>query len=336
MDLGSEIRPFLMEPIERFPVVPLPGAGEGEFALPFGEAGQVQQGSTASSILSVLGFITALKARRSKAATELREAFGVRGACSRFRPAPRLTTAPASWTHSKRFARQFIYNSPAWDRRSSKGKWSHAGETSARDRKSGCIGSLHTFWVLHTFSCSQLLTPNNLPLHPAPDPLFSKPKVESLVRLTHMILGLNATKEAIFVAETQGEGLKFLASKVQRIQFQIQQPSDLTDLLQTISTILDHSPGVVQSIAILKCSGGQYGSSVEAIKAEAIAELVAVQKGLKIIQVTPQSLKKALSCPAGQKWQDRAKELFNADGRHKYWSQGANGAVSAAFKAASN
>ena len=33
-----------------------------------------------------------------------REAFGVRGACSRFRTAPRLTTAPASWTHSKRFA----------------------------------------------------------------------------------------------------------------------------------------------------------------------------------------------------------------------------------------
>ena len=32
-----------MEPIERFPVVPLPGAGEGEFALSFREAGQVQQ-----------------------------------------------------------------------------------------------------------------------------------------------------------------------------------------------------------------------------------------------------------------------------------------------------
>jgi hypothetical protein len=33
-----------------------------------------------------------------------REAFGVRGACSRFRIAQRLATAPASWTHSKRFA----------------------------------------------------------------------------------------------------------------------------------------------------------------------------------------------------------------------------------------
>src|ERR1035437_3578313 len=33
-----------------------------------------------------------------------REAFGVRGACSRFRTAPCLATAPASWMHSKHFA----------------------------------------------------------------------------------------------------------------------------------------------------------------------------------------------------------------------------------------
>ncbi len=31
-----------MGPIERFPVVPFPGAGEGELALPFGEAVEVQ------------------------------------------------------------------------------------------------------------------------------------------------------------------------------------------------------------------------------------------------------------------------------------------------------
>src|ERR1017187_2579679 len=33
-----------------------------------------------------------------------REAFGVCGAYSRFQTASRLTTAPASWTHSRRFA----------------------------------------------------------------------------------------------------------------------------------------------------------------------------------------------------------------------------------------
>ena len=41
-----------------------------------------------------------------------REAFGVRGACSRFRTDPHFTTAPASWTHSKRFA-QFDCGSAA-------------------------------------------------------------------------------------------------------------------------------------------------------------------------------------------------------------------------------
>ncbi len=45
------------------------------------------------------------KAPLSKAAADLREAFGVRGACSRFRTTRHLATAPASWTHSKRFAR---------------------------------------------------------------------------------------------------------------------------------------------------------------------------------------------------------------------------------------
>ena len=47
------------------------------------------------------------KAQGGQAATEAREAFGVRGACSRFRTAPRHPIAPASWTHSKRFAWQF-------------------------------------------------------------------------------------------------------------------------------------------------------------------------------------------------------------------------------------
>jgi hypothetical protein len=47
-----------------------------------------------------------------RAVTELREAFAVRGACSRFQTAPSFTTAPATWTHSKRFACQFIHENP--------------------------------------------------------------------------------------------------------------------------------------------------------------------------------------------------------------------------------
>jgi hypothetical protein len=42
-----------------------------------------------------------------------REAFGVRGACSRFLTIRRPAAAPASWTHSLRFAPQFIPTLPA-------------------------------------------------------------------------------------------------------------------------------------------------------------------------------------------------------------------------------
>ena len=38
--LGIGDQALLMEPIERFPVVPFPGASEGEFSLPFSEAGR--------------------------------------------------------------------------------------------------------------------------------------------------------------------------------------------------------------------------------------------------------------------------------------------------------
>jgi Holliday junction resolvasome RuvABC endonuclease subunit len=148
-----------------------------------------------------------------------------------------------------------------------------------------------------------------------------------------MIIGINATKDAIFVAETRNADGQFLVSRVLRVQFEIQQAGDLSDLLQNISTILNRDAGsTVSSVAILRCSGGQFGASVEAIKAEAIVELSAHQKGLPISMVAPQSLKKALVCGSGEKWQDKSKLMFNSDGQHKYWSQGANGAVCAAYK----
>lgn len=143
------------------------------------------------------------------------------------------------------------------------------------------------------------------------------------------IIGINSTKDAIFVAETLNADGHFQVTKVLRVQFEIQQASDLYDLLQNFSTILSRD---VISVAILKCSGGQYGASVEAIKAEAIVELTAHQKGLPISMITPQSLKKALACGSGEKWQDKSKLMFNSEGEHKYWAQGANGAVCAAYK----
>ena len=131
-----------------------------------------------------------------------------------------------------------------------------------------------------------------------------------------MIFGVNTTKKAVFVAETHGAGKSFVVDQVRRVPFQLQQASDLADLLKNLSAIFDTAPKRAdRSVAILKCSGGRFSSALEAIKAEAVAELAAFQKKLPVIEVRPQSLKKALGCAADQKWRERARQMFNKKGR---------------------
>ena len=149
-----------------------------------------------------------------------------------------------------------------------------------------------------------------------------------------MIIGVNTTKDAILLAETDFVNEEFIVKKILRIKFQIQDAADLFDLLQNISTILGKNAGTTSGIALLKCPGGQYGASIEAIKAEAIVELAAYQMRIPLNMVTSQSLKKTLECGGSENWQDKSKAMFNADGHHKYWSQGVNGAACAAYKIA--
>jgi hypothetical protein len=108
----------------------------------------------------------------------------------------------------------------------------------------------------------------------------------------------------------------------------------LPNLHNAIRTILSSvkSEGL-SKVAILKCSSGPHGSSIGAIKAEAITELVAASElGLDLHRVAPQALRTALKCGSGQRWQDRARQLYNAVGEIKYWN-GTDGAVCAAYKA---
>jgi hypothetical protein len=65
-----------------------------------------------------------------------------------------------------------------------------------------------------------------------------------------------------------------------------------------------------------------------------MVELEAAQRGLRVVKVAPQSLKKKLGCAMDQKWRDRAAELFNPDGKRRNWSKGAAGAAAVAFKVA--
>jgi hypothetical protein len=150
-----------------------------------------------------------------------------------------------------------------------------------------------------------------------------------------MILGISTTKSTVIVAETKGAGGKFVVTAIRPIPFQVRSGDDLTELLQSLIALFNRKgKGAASVIALLKCSSGRFGSCLEAIKGEAMVELAAVQRGVRIVKVAPQSLKKSLGCVTDQKWRDRAAELFNPKGKLKNWSKGAAGAVAVAFKVA--
>jgi hypothetical protein len=149
-----------------------------------------------------------------------------------------------------------------------------------------------------------------------------------------MIFGVSPTKEAVIIAQTAGSGKTFVIKSIRSIRFQARSGADLTELLQSLVVIFDRAKGRSSTIALLGSSSGRFKSSVEAIKAETIIELAAAKSGLTLVRVTAASLKKVLGCAAGQKWQARAAERFNPDGRHENWSKGAAGAAAAALKVA--
>ena len=155
-----------------------------------------------------------------------------------------------------------------------------------------------------------------------------------LVRYRHVsvILGVSPTKDAVVIAHTTGSGETFAIKSIASIQFQTRSGNDLTELLNRLTALFGRGVTRRSTIALLATSSGRFKSSVEAIKAEAITELAAAGCGLTVVRVTAASLKKALGCAAGQKWQARAAERFNPGDRHKHWSHGAAGAVAAALK----
>ncbi len=148
-----------------------------------------------------------------------------------------------------------------------------------------------------------------------------------------MIFGVSPTRNAVVIAQATGSGATFSIRSIKAIEFQAQSGSDLQELMQRLVVIFDRG-GKRQrpTVALLGSSSGRFKSSVEAIKAEAITELAAAERGLPVVKVTAASLKKVLGCATGQTWQARAGERLNPAGRHKNWSQGAAGAGAAALK----
>jgi ethanolamine utilization protein EutA (predicted chaperonin) len=148
-----------------------------------------------------------------------------------------------------------------------------------------------------------------------------------------MIFGVSSTRNAVVIAQATGSGETFSIKSIRAIEFRARSGSDLKELLQRLVVIFGRGGKRRRStIALLASSSGRFKSSVEAIKAEAITELAAAESGLPVVRVTAASLKKALGCATGQKWQVCAGERFNPAGRHKNWSNGAAGAGAAALK----
>jgi len=150
-----------------------------------------------------------------------------------------------------------------------------------------------------------------------------------------MIFGVSATKSEVVIAETKGAEDKFVITAIRPIPFKVGSGDDLKELLERLITLFVRNGKDAGSIiALLKCSSGRFGSCLEAIKGEAMVEFAAVQRGLRVVKVAPQSLKKVLGGAADQKWRDRVDEMFNPGGKRQKWSKGASGAVAAAFKVA--
>jgi hypothetical protein len=151
-----------------------------------------------------------------------------------------------------------------------------------------------------------------------------------------MIIGINCTKNEVALAQTSDTRKDFNVFDIKRYEFALKGAGDCADLHANLKTLLAAiaKKGKCRAV-ILSCSTGSHGSSLEAIKAEAIVELVCHVLQINVTHVKPQSLKSALGCSSKEKWQAKSKELFNRDGKFKYFNKGSDGAVAAAYKDAS-
>jgi hypothetical protein len=108
-----------------------------------------------------------------------------------------------------------------------------------------------------------------------------------------VIFGVAATKSAVVIAETKGTGDKFAITAIRPIPFEARSGDNLAELLRCLITIFDRGGrGASSTIALLKCSSGRFGSCLEAIKGEAITELAAFQKGLRVLRLRPRVSKR--------------------------------------------
>jgi len=144
------------------------------------------------------------------------------------------------------------------------------------------------------------------------------------------IIGITASKDYLYLAMTTGPRAQPSVAQHHRIPVDL---SDWPSLVATLSTHLNSydAQDAIEHVAVACCASGRYGASPEAFKAEGFAELKCQERGHPISVVTKQGLAKHMGCPAGQKWQAFAKQLFNAQKQITYFTSGYDAAIAAAY-----
>ena len=151
-----------------------------------------------------------------------------------------------------------------------------------------------------------------------------------------MMFGVCPTKNAVVIARTTGSGNTFAITSITSIEFQTRSGDDLTELLRRLVDVFNREgkrPGARRSHSSRPRRAGSSLPSKPSRQRPSRSS-PAVESGLPVVRVTAASLKTALGCTPGQKWQARAAERFNSTGRYRNWSPGAAGAAAAALKVA--
>lgn len=144
------------------------------------------------------------------------------------------------------------------------------------------------------------------------------------------ILSLACTRNGIAIVHTKGKREDF---EIVFHSLLALVPGDWVGLVNALESMLKSriSADRPSLVIIVKAATGQYSASADTFKAEGFAEYVLARMGVKHISVTKHSLPKCLACSGKEKWQSKAKEMFNSDQTIKGFQSGFDAACAAAF-----
>ena len=148
------------------------------------------------------------------------------------------------------------------------------------------------------------------------------------------IISFASTSEGISIVHTTGKKNSFAILYHIRIAIV---PGNWVALAKSIESLIEsrYKADKISQCIVVKAGAGKYAASPDTYKAEGIIEFVIGSLGLAAAHISKQSLAKGLGCAKKEKWQERAKSMFNNQGSIKGFSQGFDAACAGAWSLAS-